>query len=196
MVMLGLDFNPEGRHIFRSFFNPESVIGRVMDIVILSVIWLVCCLPVVTIGQLRRRCIIAAPSAWPLPEFSLCFSAEFENWRRSDGVFLLLAMVAKSGDSGFHGCLYFSAAVPVHLCCGWTVVQQPAADVPSFPRVVAAGALTVTAVVVTVCFWYYGVMLLTPALCALLSTFLLEPVWKYTPVEELEEGVEPPWYLQ
>ena len=65
------------------------------------------------------------------------------------------------------------------------------------PRTVAAGALMVTAVILTVLFWYYGVMLLTPALCALLSTFLLEPVFrKYTPEEELEEGMEPPWYLR
>ena len=65
------------------------------------------------------------------------------------------------------------------------------------PRMAAAGALTAAAVVLTVIFWYYGVMLLTPALCALLSTFLLEPVFrKYTPEEELEEGAETPWYLR
>ncbi|MDY5612605.1 hypothetical protein [Dysosmobacter sp.] len=58
-------------------------------------------------------------------------------------------------------------------------------------RMVAAEALTATAVALTVLFWYYGGMLLTPALCALLSAYLLEHVFrKYTPEEKLEEDME------
>ena len=40
--------------MFRSFFNPENPFfrftGRVLDIMVLSVLWLVCSLPIVTIG--------------------------------------------------------------------------------------------------------------------------------------------------
>ena len=40
--------------MFHSFFDSESpffcLLGRVLDIVVLSVLWLICSLPIVTIG--------------------------------------------------------------------------------------------------------------------------------------------------
>ena len=220
--------------MLRSFFDSESplsrLLGRVLDIVVLSVLWLVCSLPIVTIGPasaaLYYSCAKCLRHQEPGP-YRNFFSAFRQNLKTGIGatvVLLLLAVllgagyrflagVVGSGSPGWGAMrvMYLVLMViPVSVsACAFPLLSRFTYTVGGLlsnslrltfrhlPRVVAAGALTVTAVVLTVLFWYYGVMLLTPALCALLSTFLLEPVFrKYTPEEELEEGAEPPWYLR
>ena len=220
--------------MFRSFFNPESPFfrftGRVLDIVVLSVLWLVCSLPIVTIGPasaaLYYSCAKCLRHQEPGP-YRNFLSAFRQNLKTGIGAtvvslllavlldagYLFLVMAAGAGGSvwGVVRIMYLVLLViPVSMVsCAFPLLSRFTYTVGSLlsnslrltfrhlPRTVAAGALTVTAVILTVLFWYYGVMLLTPALCALLSTFLLEPVFrKYTPEEELEEGVEPPWYLR
>lgn len=220
--------------MFRSFFNPESPFfrftGRVLDIVVLSVLWLVCSLPIVTIGPasaaLYYSCAKCLRHQEPGP-YRNFLSAFRQNLKTGIGAtvvclllavlldagYLFLVMAAGAGGSvwGVVRIMYLVLLViPVSMVsCAFPLLSRFTYTVGSLlsnslrltfrhlPRTVAAGALMVTAVILTVLFWYYGVMLLTPALCALLSTFLLEPVFrKYTPEEELEEGVEPPWYLR
>ena len=220
--------------MFRSFFNPESPFfrftGRVLDIVVLSVLWLVCSLPIVTIGPasaaLYYSCAKCLRHQEPGPyrNFLSAFRQNLKTGIGATVVFLLLAVLLDAGylflvmAAGAGGSVWSVVrimylvllVIPVSMVsCAFPLLSRFTYTVGGLlsnslrltfrhlPRVVAAGALTVTAVVLTVLFWYYGVMLLTPALCALLSTFLLEPVFrKYTPEEELEEGMEPPWYLR
>ena len=220
--------------MFRSFFNPESPFfrftGRVLDIVVLSVLWLVCSLPIVTIGPasaaLYYSCAKCLRHQEPGPyrNFLSAFRQNLKTGIGATVVFLLLAVLLDAGylflvmAAGAGGTVWgvvrimylVLLVIPVSMVsCAFPLLSRFTYTVGGLlsnslrltfrhlPRTVAAGALTVTAVVLTVLFWYYGVMLLTPALCALLSTFLLEPVFrKYTPEEELEEGVEPPWYLR
>ena len=220
--------------MFRSFFNPESPFfrftGRVLDIVVLSVLWLVCSLPIVTIGPASAalyyscaKCLRHQESG-PYRNFLSAFRQNLKTGIGATVVFLLLAVLLDAGylflvmAAGAGGTVWgvvrimylVLLVIPVSMVsCAFPLLSRFTYTVGGLlsnslrltfrhlPRTVAAGALTVTAVVLTVLFWYYGVMLLTPALCALLSTFLLEPVFrKYTPEEELEEGVEPPWYLR
>ena len=220
--------------MFHSFFDSESpffcLLGRVLDIVVLSVLWLICSLPIVTIGPasaaLYYSCAKCLRHQEPGP-YRNFFSAFRQNLKTGIGatvVFLLLAVLLSAGyqllaaAAGVGSSVWNAVRVmylvllviPVSVAaCAFPLLSRFTYTVGTLlsnslrltfrhlPRVVAAGALTVTAVALTALFWYYGVMLLMPALCALLSTFLLEPVFrKYTPEEELEEGTEPPWYLR
>ena len=220
--------------MFHSFFDSESpffrFLGRVLDIVVLSVLWLICSLPIVTIGPasaaLYYSCAKCLRHQEPGP-YRNFFSAFRQNLKTGIGatvVFLLLTILLSAGYqllaavAGVGSSVWDAVRVmylvllviPVSVAaCAFPLLSRFTYTVGTLlsnslrltfrhlPRVVAAGALTVTAVALTALFWYYGVMLLTPALCALLSTFLLEPVFrKYTPEEELEEGTEPPWYLR
>ena len=93
------------------------------------------------------------------------------------------------------------AVVPESLFCASPPEPEEAAgDTP--PEYWAAASLTLfrsleliaACIAATVWGWYYGVILLTPALSALAASFLLEPVLrKYTPAPA--EGEETPWYL-
>ena len=220
--------------MFRSFFNPESPFfrftGRVLDIVVLSVLWLVCSLPIVTIGPasaaLYYSCAKCLRHQEPGP-YRNFFSAFRQNLKTGIGATVVLLLLAVLLGAGY--CFLAGAAgsgspvwgavrvmylvllvIPVSVAaCAFPLLSRFTYTVGALlsnslrmtfrhlPRMVAAGALTATVVALTVLFWYCGVILLTPALCALLSTFLLEPVFrKYTPGTELDEGVEPPWYLR
>ena len=58
-----------------------------------------------------------------------------------------------------------------------------------------AGIINAALVVLTLKTWFYGSVLLTPALGALAVSFLLEPVLRrYTP--QAAEGEDTPWYLR
>ena len=162
--------------MFHSFFDSESplsrLLGRVLDIVVLSVLWLVCSLPIVTIGPasaaLYYSCAKCLRHQEPGP-YRNFFSAFRQNLKTGIGatvVFLLLAVLLSAG----YQLLAAAAGVGSSV---WNAVRV-----------------------------MYLVLLVIPvsvAACAfpLLSAFLLEPVFrKYTPEEELEEGMEPPWYLR
>ena len=220
--------------MFRSFFDSESpfsrLLGRVLDIVVLSVLWLVCSLPVVTVGPasaaLYYSCAKCLRHQEPGP-YRNFFSAFRQNLKTGIGataVLLLLAVLLGAGYRFLAGAagsgspvwgavrvMYLVLLViPVSVAaCAFPLLSRFTYTVGALlsnslrmtfrhlPRMVAAGALTATVVALTVLFWYCGVILLTPALCALLSTFLLEPVFrKYTPEAELDEGMEPTWYLR
>ena len=220
--------------MFHSFFDSESpffrFLGRVLDIVVLSVLWLICSLPIVTIGPasaaLYYSCAKCLRHQEPGP-YRNFFSAFRQNLKTGIGatmVLLLLAVLLGAGYRFLAGVVGSASPVwgamrvmylvlmviPVSVsACAFPLLSRFTYTVGELlsnslrmtfrhlPRMVAAGALTATAVALTVLFWYCGVILLTPALSALLTTFLLEPVFrKYTPEMELDEGMEPPWYLR
>ena len=220
--------------MFQNFFNSENPVfrftGRVLDILVLSVMWVVCSLPIVTIGPASAALYYSCVKCLRYKEggaYRSFLSAFKLNLKPGIGVTVVLLVLAVVLDAGY---VFFTMAagtgeqlwgilritylvvllLPMAvLTCAFPLLSRFTCTVGGvlstslrltfrhLPRMAAAGALTAAAVVLTVIFWYYGVMLLTPALCALLSTFLLEPVFrKYTPEEELEEGAETPWYLR
>lgn len=220
--------------MFHNFFNPENPVfrftGRVLDLLILSFLWLVCSLPVVTVGPASAalyyscaKCLRHQESG-PYRSFLSSFRQNLKTGTGAtvcflvlalllDGGYLFLVMAAGTGSRvwGTVRIMYLVLLlIPVSMAsCAFPLLSRFTYTVGGLlsnslrltfrhlPRMAAAGVLNTAGVVLTVWFWYYGVILLTPALCALLSTFLLEPVFrKYTPAEELEEGAEPPWYLR
>lgn len=214
--------------MLRRIFNPENFLfrftGRVLDILVLSILWLVCCLPVVTIGPasaaLYYSCAKCLRRKEPAPyrNFLSAFRQNLKTGIAATVFFLLLALVldvgyvflAATGSDVLRVTYLVLMLVPAALisCAfpllsrftyttGGLLANSLRLTFRHLPRALAAGILNTAGVVLTLSLWYCGVMLVTPALCALLSTFLLEPVFrKYTPEEELEEGEEPPWYLR
>lgn len=208
--------------MLRSIFNPENgffrFTDRVLDLVVLSLLWLPCCLPVVTIGPASAALYYSCAKCLRYKEsgpYRSFLSAFRQNLRTGAATvaFLLLALVLAAGyavlerlaPDVFRVMHLVLMLIPAVVSCAFPLLSRFTYTVGSLlsnslrltfrhlPRILATGILNTAGVVLTLSFWYCGVMLLTPALCAFLSTFLLEPVLrKYTPEEALEEGQEPP----
>lgn len=219
--------------MFHGFFDSESAFfrffGWVVDIVILSALWAVCSLPVLTIGPastaLYYSCAKCLRHQEPGPyrNFLSAFRQNLKTGLGATVVFLLLAVLLNAGylflvrAAGSGSSLWEAVrimylvllVIPVSAAaCAFPLLSRFTYTVSGLlsntirltfrhlPQMVAAGALAATTAIVMVLFWYCGAILAAPALCALLLTFLLEPVFrKYTPKEELEEG-QLPWYLR
>ena len=87
--------------MLRSFFDSESplsrLLGRVLDIVVLSVLWLVCSLPIVTIGPasaaLYYSCAKCLRHQEPGP-YRNFFSAFRQNLKTGIGATMALLLLA------------------------------------------------------------------------------------------------------
>lgn len=220
--------------MFQSLFNPDSTFfrftGRVLDAVVLSVLFLLCCLPVVTIGPaasaLYYSCVkyIRRGESGAYRGFFHAFRDNLRAGIPATVVFLLLGLAL---DAGF---LFFTMAaqaagdiwplVRVVYCVllllplSYLAVTFPLLSRFTFtaggllstalrvtlrhlPAALGAAVLLAGSVILTLRFLYRGVILLTPAVCALVSSLLLEPVFRrYTPKEDGGDGGYRPWYLR
>ena len=220
--------------MFQSLFNPDSTFfrftGRVLDAVVLSVLFLLCCLPVVTIGPaastLYYSCVkyIRRGESGAYRGFFHAFRDNLRAGIPATVVFLLLGLAL---DAGF---LFFTMAaqaagdiwplVRVVYCVllllplSYLAVTFPLLSRFTFtaggllstalrvtlrhlPAALGAAVLLAGSVILTLRFLYWGVILLTPAVCALVSSLLLEPVFRrYTPKEDGGDGGYRPWYLR
>ena len=220
--------------MFQSLFNPDSTFfrftGRVLDAVVLSVLFLLCCLPVVTIGPaasaLYYSCVkyIRRGESGAYRGFFHAFRDNLQAGIPATVVFLLLGLAL---DAGF---LFFTMAaqaagdiwplVRVVYCVllllplSYLAVTFPLLSRFTFtaggllstalrvtlrhlPAALGAAVLLAGSVILTLRFLYWGVILLTPAVCALVSSLLLEPVFRrYTPKEDGGDGGYRPWYLR
>ena len=220
--------------MFQTLFNPDSTFfrftGRVLDAVVLSVLFLLCCLPVVTIGPaasaLYYSCVkyIRRGESGAYRGFFHAFRDNLRAGIPATVVFLLLGLAL---DAGF---LFFTMAaqaagdiwplVRVVYCVllllplSYLAVTFPLLSRFTFtaggllstalrvtlrhlPAALGAAVLLAGSVILTLRFLYWGVILLTPAVCALVSSLLLEPVFRrYTPKEDGGDGGYRPWYLR
>ena len=220
--------------MFQSLFNPDSTFfrftGRVLDAVVLSVLFLLCCLPVVTIGPaasaLYYSCVkyIRRGESGAYRGFFHAFRDNLRAGIPATVVFLLLGLAL---DAGF---LFFTMAaqaagdvwpllrvvycVLLLLPLSYLAVTFPLLSRFTFtaggllstalrvtlrhlPAALGAAVLLAGSVILTLRFLYWGVILLTPAVCALVSSLLLEPVFRrYTPKGDGDEGGYKPWYLR
>lgn len=214
-------------------FDPEngffSFISQIMDVVALSLLWLVCSLPVVTIGPATAAlyyCVVKCVRRGENRIFSNFKAAFLENLKT--GIILtvillplaylllcgarLMWLAAAGGDAvaGVMGGAYLLAlCLPMGVLfltfpllsrftygvkdCLWTAFQLCLRHLPStLLLVLIDGAL----IWVSIQFWIFLPMLLTPAVAALLSSLLLERIFrKYTPAETGDDQ-EQPWYLK
>ena len=220
--------------MFQNFFNSENPVfrftGRVLDILVLSVMWVVCSLPIVTIGPASAALYYSCVKCLRYKEggaYRSFLSAFKLNLKPGIGVTVVLLVLAVVLDAGY---VFFTMAagtgeqlwgllritylvvllLPMAvLTCAFPLLSRFACTVGGvlstslrltfrhLPRLIAAAAVNTVCIFVTLKGWYYGLMLLVPALDALALSYLLEPVFRrYTPEEENEDGGERPWYLR
>ena len=218
--------------MFQSFFNPENPIfrftGRVLDILVLSTMWVVCSLPVVTIGPASAALYYSCVKCLRYKEggaYRSFLSAFRLNLKTGIGATAVLLVLGAALDAGY---LFFTMAagtgsqlwgmlrvaylvlllLPMSvLTCVFPLLSRFTCTVGGalstslrltfrhLPRLIAAAAVNTICVIAAVRVWYYGLILLIPALDALTVSYLLEPVFrKYTPGEE-SDG-DKPWYLR
>ncbi len=218
--------------MFQNFFRGDNPIfrftGRVLDVLVLSGMWLVCSLPVVTVGAasaaLYYSCVkcLRFHEGRPYRSFWEAFRLNLRTGTGAtvillliglllDAGYLFLVMAAGTGSPVWETLrIAYLAALLVPLAvvtCAFPLLSRftcttggllRSAVIITFrhlPRTLGAAAVNAACIAATVWGWYYGVILLTPALSALASSFLLEPVLrKYTPAPA--EGEETPWYLR
>lgn len=225
--------------MFSSLFHPENSFfrftGRVLDVVILSALWLVCSLPVVTLGSasaaLYYSCVKCLRFREPHP-YRNFWDAFRINLRTGipatlvflalglllDAGYLFLLMAAQSGEPVWNllrivYCVLLLLPIAVVSCAfpllsrftftaGSLLSAALRLTLRHLPVLLGAAVINAALVFVTLKGWYFGVMLLTPALGALLDSLLLEPVLRrYTPGGQSPSGGEDgdggrPWYLR
>lgn len=220
--------------MLHSFFNPENPIfrftGRVLDLLVLSTLWVICSLPIITIGPASAALYYSCVKCLRYKEggaYRSFFAAFRLNLKTGIGATLVLLVLAAVLDAGY---LFFTMAagtgqqfwvilrgayltlllLPMAvLTCAFPLLSRFTCTVGGvlssslrlafrhLPRLLAAAVVNTACIFLTLKGWYYGLMLLIPALDALVLSYLLEPVFRaYTTPETAEEGEETPWYLR
>lgn len=218
--------------MFQQIFNPNNLFFRtcdkIFDVVVLSVLWAVLCLPVVTAGPATAalyytvvKCIRRG-EAGTYRNFFHAFKENFKVGAVSGvvaagaGALLWLGWsVVNAATAGVAGGAAMRAAYTVVLVIplGVGVFLFPALSrfdfgvgglfvtslklaVKHLPSTVALALLHVEVVQVTLQTLFP--LTFAPALTALISSFLLERIFKkYTPApREDERDEESPWYLK
>jgi len=193
----------------RSLFNPESFIwkpfGYIAELVILSLLWLVCSIPVVTLGAssaalydatvhtLRRR------DEMPIPRFFATFKRELKQ-----GIFTTLVALAVGAVFFFAPLLVFGKQADgrflltawlllgffllCFLCWLWPALSRFSMELGPLLGAslrLALGHILRSAAMAIL--WgaalyaglrYAAPMFVCPALAALVSTYLIEPVFR------------------
>lgn len=219
------------------FFSESNFIfrlcGKLLDVILLSALFLLCSLPVVTIGPaaaaLYYSCVkcLRRGEAHPYGSF---FSSFRENLRVGipatllflaaglalDALYLFFVMAAQSGGGWAAlgvayrifllipmGVLFLTFPLLSRFTCtlGGLLSSALRLALYNLPVTLALAAINGVLVSLTLRGWYFGAMLLTPAAGALLSSLLLEPVFKKSTPEESgaeDDGGEDekPWYLR
>lgn len=200
--------------MFHNFFNAENPIfrftSRVLDILVLSALWVICSLPVVTIGPasaaLYYSCVKCLRYKEPHPYGSF-FSAFRQNLATGAAatVMVLLAALALAAVYAFLESMMIPDVfrvmylvlmlVPMSVVtCAFPLLSRFTCTVGALlsnslrltfrhlPRMLAAAVVNTASILIAVKGWYYSLFLLVPALDALVLSHLLEPVFrKYTP---------------
>lgn len=218
--------------MFQNFFNPENPIfrftGRVLDLAVLSILFLACCLPVVTIGPataaLYYSCVkcLRYKEGQPYRSFLTSFRQNLKTGIAATLVFLPAALVLDAGYLFFLmaaqtgqtlwglllGAYLLLLLVPIAVAtCAFPLLSRFSCTVGSLlqnslaltlrhlPRLLGAAVVSVGFFFLTAWGWYYGLMMLTPALWALAVSFFLEPPLRAcTPTDAAQGDV--PWYLR
>jgi len=214
-----------------NFFNMDNgfftTLGKIVDIVIVSLVWLLLCIPLVTIGPATTALyytivkVIRRERGYVMREYFSSFKSNFKVGAISS-IFVLLATlilifdrsVAKEIKGNFGIVLFsiFNALIFILLCV--TIYIFPLLSrfkigvlqlfktslfmaMKHLPTTILL--VLITAVFVLGTYILPIVILLTPGLCLLVWSFLLERVFKkYMPEksEEAEASGVDEWYLE
>lgn len=221
--------------MLQSLFNPDSAFfrftGRVLDAVVLSVLFLMCCVPVVTIGPAASALYYSCVKYLRRGEsgaYRGFFHAFRDNLRAGipatlfflllglalDALYLFLTMAAQAQGQVWPlvrvvYCVllllplaYLAVTFPLlsrfTFTAGGLLSTALRLTLRHLPAALGTAVVLAASVVLTLRFLYWGAVLLTPAVCALVSSLLLEPVFRrYTPKGDGgDEGGYKPWYLR
>ena len=220
--------------MFHTFFNAENPIfrftSRVLDILVLSTMWVVCSLPVVTIGPasaaLYYSCAKCLRYKEPHPygSFWSSFRQNLMPGAIATAGFLLLALALAAVYAFLESMMIpdvfrvmylvlmlvpmsvVTCAFPLlsrfSYTAGALLSNSVRLTLAHLPRLLAAAVVNTACIVIVIKGWYYNLVLLVPALDALVLSYLLEPVFrKYTPGaasagEEEDDPEAKPWYLR
>lgn len=128
-----------------------------------------------------------------------------------DALFVFLTMAAATGSAAWgvarwaflvflllpaaFGSLVFPLLSRFTCTAGGLLANTLRLTMQHLPATVGAGIINAALCALTFKTWFYGTVLLTPALSALAVSFLLEPVLRrYAP--QAAEGADTPWYLR
>lgn len=203
------------------FFSSKNILfrasERIMDVCVLSLMWLLCSLPVLTIvpasSALYYSCVkcLRRGEKGPYVNFLRAFRDNLKTGIAASAVFLLLAavlvwfnlMLARLAPVQAQiaylvlmllpvGALTCTSALLSRFSCTLGSLLRDAAriTVGHLPRVAAAAALNALTALICVRYALFLVWVFLPAVDALLISRLLEPVLKrYTPGYEEYEDV-------
>lgn len=198
------------------FFSSKNILfratERILDVCVLSLMWLVCSLPVVTAvpaaSALYYSCVkcLRRGERGPYVNFLRAFRNDLKTGVAASAVFLALGLILAWLGSvlaqtapravcaaylvlmllpvGMLGC---SAALLSRFDCTFSALLRDSARLTlrHLPRVTAAAVCSVAAAVLCVRYFFLMVWMILPALDALLASLFLEPVLRrYTPVED------------
>lgn len=198
--------------MFRNLLNPDNglmvTLAQIADCVLLSMFWLLCCIPLVTVGAassalynaVRRRFREGDPHPWN--RFFSTFLRDLKSSILPALLFLAAIWFLVRGMVGlwngaaagaiswpvFSGMMFLTVTVVGVLSVLFPLLSRFDNPLPvllkntvllalsNMPRAIALGVLnTLTA---WLCARWIFPLLFLPALSALLSTFLLEPMFK------------------
>lgn len=198
------------------FFSSKNILfratERILDVCVLSLLWLVCSVPVLTIvpssSALYYSCVkcLRRGEKGPYVNFLRAFRDNLKTGIEASAVFLLLGalfvwfnfMLGQLAPPAARiaylivmllpaGMLSIASAALSRFDCTLGSLLRDAAQltIRHLPRVAAAAALNVATVLLCIRYMFFMVWLFLPAVDALLVSLFLEPVLKkYTPVDE------------
>lgn len=203
-------------------FNINSpffkVMSKVFDIFVLSLIWTVCCIPVITIGPATTALYysvvksIRKDRSYPVKEFFKSFKQNFKTGAITSTVLTLLSLLltlnlsyAKAMQSSFGNFLWYLYLVLLILVFVISMYVYPVLSrftvtfrnllklslffsIRHFLTTIVSILIVAAGVFVVLISALIG-LVFVPGVCALLSSFMMEGVLKrYTPDAKPEEG--------
>ncbi len=208
------------------FFSSNNILfratERILDVCVLSLLWLVCSLPVLTIvpasSALYYSCVkcLRRGERGPYVNFLRAFRDNLKTGIGTSAVFVILGvlfawfnfMLGQLAPPAARiayliimllpvGMLSVASAALSRFDCTVRSLLRDAAQltIRHLPRVTAAAVLNVLTVLTCVKYMFFMVWIFLPAVDALLVSLFLEPVLKkYTPMEEgLEDLPREEW---
>lgn len=208
--------------MFRQVFNPENgffrVIGKFTDVMLLSLLWLVCSLPLFTLGPATAalyrstvRCVRGGQDG-PFTMFFATFKENFKVGALTSlvviavgaGLILLRAVLyALAGTIYLAGIYYYAfhvlLLIPLGILCylfpvlsrftfrvGGLLGNSARLAVAHLPSTLLMALVLVGAVLLCLQLWL--LIIVMPALVALVHSFLLERIFKPYETQPEQEG--------
>jgi uncharacterized membrane protein YesL len=212
-------------------FNPDNIffstLGKVIDLIVISIIWFIMCIPIITIGPASTALyytvvkVIRRERGYLIREFFHSFKENFKMGALASVIILVIGIILfidrrfalyYGGTLGFALLSVFNAMVGIIILTSlylFPVLSRFKIGLKQLLKTSVFLALkhlpttvllAVILVAILIGIYFVNILfLIAPALYSLLSSFLLERVFKkYMPVksEDSESSGVDEWYLE